>query len=160
MALTARDVMQTEVKTVPPELTLPNLERAFVDKGVSGFPVVDADGMLVGIISRSDVVRHLTVERSREEILSDYYRYGGMGDVPSESLESIGGRVGARAERVSVGEAMLRAVVTVAPGDPLPEVARKLVDHHIHRVPVVDGDRLVGIVSSLDLVRLLAEGSG
>ena len=160
MALTASHVMQTEVETVPPELTLPNLERAFMDKGVNGFPAVDGDGKLVGIISRSDVVRHLTVERSRPELLSNYYRSGGMAGVPSESLESIGERIGARVERVSVGEVMFRAIVTVAPGEPLPEVARKLVDHHIHRVPVVDGDRLVGIVSSLDLVRLLAEGLG
>lgn len=160
MALTARDVMRTEVETVGPELTLPELERAFMKKRVSGFPVIEGEGRLVGIISRSDVVRHLTVERSRAEVLSDYYRDGGMGDVPSESLESIGQQVGARVEHVPVKEVMLRAVVTVTPDELLRDVARKLIEHQVHRVPVVDGTRLVGIVSSLDLVRVLAEEQG
>lgn len=158
MALTARDVMRSEVQSVDPEMTLPELERAFMEKGMSGFPVVVGRDELVGIISRSDVVRHLTVERSRAEMLSDYYRDGGMGGIPAETLESIGQQVGARIERVPVKEVMLRAVVTASPEEPLRDVANKLVEHQIHRVPVVDEGRLIGIITSLDIVRVVAEG--
>lgn len=158
MPLTARDVMQTSVYTVPPDTLLPDLERAFMERKVTGFPVVGEGGELLGIVSRSDVVRHLTVERAREEMLSDYYRDGGMGPVAPESLDSLGRAVGARVEHVPVRDVMMQAVVVAAPDDLVDEVARTLVEHHIHRIPVVDGRKLVGIVSSLDVVRLVAEG--
>ena len=49
------------------------------------------------------------------------------------------------------------SIITVSPADSLQEVARSLIEHRIHRLPVVDAGRLVGILTSLDLVRLFAE---
>jgi CBS domain-containing protein len=53
---------------------------------------------------------------------------------------------------------MVRHLITVSPDEPLESVARALVEHRIHRVPVAEGGELRGIISSLDLVRLIAEG--
>jgi CBS domain-containing protein len=158
MSWTARDLMQTEVRTVTPQTTLVDLERRFLDDRVSGYPVVE-DGRLVGIVSRSDVVRQLSVEQSVAETFSDYYRdVAGFEEPPSQSLARIGAQVGARIEGLRVKDFMMHAPITAAPDDPLSELAKLLLEQRIHRIPVVEGGRLVGIVSSLDLVRLFAEG--
>lgn len=153
------DVMSTELQTVEPDLPLVELERKLIAHSVSGFPVVEA-GRLVGVVSRSDIVRMVDVERSREEQISDYQRMTApVGDEADESDSArTGARVGARLERMHVGDAMVRNVVTCAPDQSVQEAARVLLDHDIHRVPVTDGDQLVGILTSMDLVRLVAKG--
>jgi len=157
MGWTARDVMQAEVRTVGPGMALADLERAFLKERVTGFPVVERDGRLVGIVSRSDVVRQLSVEQSLGEQISDYYRQDGE---PSEvaALPSVGEHVGRRMEGLKVRDVMVERLVTVAPDEPLGDLARRLVKERIHRIPVVDDGRLVGIVSSIEFVRLFAEG--
>ena len=71
--LTAAHAMQTDVETVLPTMGLVDLERQFLIRGLNGFPVVE-QGKLIGIVSRSDVVRILSVERSVAEQASDFYR--------------------------------------------------------------------------------------
>lgn len=152
-----RDVMSSDVRTVEPEMRLSDLERALIEEGLSGFPVVD-DGRLVGIVSRSDVVRQLCVEQSVAETLSDYYAdLGGCASGAEESFEEIGERVGKRIEGLRVKDVMIHELVTASPEDRLVDVASTLLERHVHRIPVVEGGRLVGIVTSMDLVRLFAE---
>ena len=158
MGLTAGDVMQTGVRVVRAELPLPELERRFLEERVSGFPVVDG-GRLVGIVSRSDVVRGLCALRSEAEYVSGYYLdLSGFEQSPPEDLAALAARVGERLEHKTVRDVMSGNLITVAPGDPLSEVARTLVEHRIHRLPVTEGEVLVGIVTSLDFARLFADG--
>jgi CBS domain-containing protein len=139
-------------------MSLTELDRAFIDQQVGGFPVVD-QGRLVGIVSRSDVVRQLCVEQSLAEMVSDYYHQGVMSDnMPTQSLKEIGDQVGERLEQLHVRDVMSRRLITVPVAAGIREVARVLIDNHIHHVPVTDQQRLEGIISALDLVRLLAEG--
>ena len=157
--LTAADAMQLEVETVAPGLGLIELERRFLTLGISGFPVLE-DERLVGIVSRSDVVRILSVERSNQEQLADFDR---AFDDPSHPAETgtadVEARVGRRAEGFQVRDAMVRQVVSVQRDRPLAEVAQLMPDKHVHRLPVIDrDDRLVGLLTSLDLVRLFAKG--
>lgn len=157
MNLTARDVMRTDVQVIRPDETLAELDRELLEKRVGGFPVVEKE-RLVGIVSRSDVVRRLSIEQSLAENVSDYYRDTSGYDVdPFESLSEIGTRVGARIEDLRVRDVMSRTIISVPPDASLRELARTLLEHGIHRVPVAEGDRLVGIVTGLDLVRLIAE---
>jgi CBS domain-containing protein len=110
-------------------------------------------------VSRSDVVRGLCVERAEAEYLSAYYLdLSGFEASPPEDLAAIAARVGERIEHKTVREVMSRNLITVAPGDPLSEVARTLVERRIHRLPVTEGEVLVGIVTSLDFARLFADG--
>lgn len=149
--------MYGDVRTVPPDMSLPDLERSFYGEGVSGFPVVE-NGRLVGIVSRSDVVRRLCVEQSLAEAISDYYREVGAFEGSSlEPLDAIGRRVGARVERMHVRDVMSEPVFTATPDQTLREVARTMVEHHIHRLPVTEHGKLVGIITSLEFVRLFAE---
>jgi CBS domain-containing protein len=157
MDLTARDVMQADVQVVSPDKRVTDLDRDFLARQVGGFPVVDA-GRLVGIVSRSDVVRQLCVEQSLAENISDYYRERCEYNVdPVESLAEIGARVGARIEMLRVRDVMSRKIISVSPQHSLREVGLTLTKHGVHRVPVTEGGRLLGIVTTLDLVRLVAE---
>jgi CBS domain-containing protein len=159
MDIRVQDVMQTEVHTVDPEMSAVDLEQAFLQHRVGGFPVVER-GELVGIISRSDIVRRLSVEQAYDDHLSDYYREISFGSTEESAgaRAERGARVGARIEGLVVRDLMVQAVITAAADDPVQELARQLVARHIHRVPVTKDGALVGIVTTLDLVRLVAEG--
>lgn len=158
MDLIVKDIMQSDVQTIAPRVTLPELEDAFLREGISGFPVVD-NGELVGIVSRSDIVRQLFLEHHLAESTSDFYNDGnGFHEVPLVTFEQIASRVGERIEQLQVKDVMSRQLVKVSPEQSLREVAQVLADNSIHRVLVTQEGRLVGLVSSLDLVRLIADG--
>jgi CBS domain-containing protein len=123
---------------------------------VSGFPVVDK-GELVGIVSRSDIVRQLFLEHQAAESTSDFYfDAAGFHETPLVTFEQVADRVGERIEQLQVKDVMNRTLVKVSPDQSLAQVAQTLADHRIHRVLVCDEGRLVGIVTTLDLVRLIA----
>jgi CBS domain-containing protein len=158
MDLLVKEVMRRNVRTIAPEVTLPVLEEAFVKQGVSGFPVVDK-GELVGIVSRSDIVRQLFLEHRAATTTSDFYLdEEGFHEIPLVTFEQVADRVGERIEQLKVKDVMSRALVKVSPDQPLRVVAQMLTDNHVHRVLVTEDNRLLGLVSSLDLVRLIASG--
>lgn len=153
---TVGDLMTVEVQTVGPEMKLPDLERALMDARVSGFPVLE-NRQLVGVVSRSDVVRKLAVEQSLAETISEFYVDLGAFEPPTDSLVRIGEQVGARIADMTVAEVMHHDPVTIEADASIAEAARILVARRIHRLPVVRDGELVGLVTSLDFVRLLAE---
>jgi CBS domain-containing protein len=139
-------------------MSLPDLERALLSARVSGFPVVEG-GHLVGVVTRSDLVRTLSVEQSLGELLAEQSRDLGGAEVGAEpSLELVGRHLGRRVEELRVRDVMISSPIAVAPDAPLADVARTLVDRRIHRVLVVEDGRLLGIISSVDFVRLFADG--
>ena len=92
--LTAADVMQAAVRTVPSAMSLPELEAEFIAASITGFPVVD-DGKLVGVVSRSDVVRQICSEREITEKISDFYfDASGFHEQRTESFKEIADRIG------------------------------------------------------------------
>jgi CBS domain-containing protein len=158
MQLLARDVMQRNVGIIEAESSLAELERAFEEAEVSGFPVVHG-GRVVGVVSRADVVRQLGGKSGETPRLSTFYADLSSFEAEhvSESFADAATRGGQAADELRVSELMTESAVTVPPDASLEDVARVLVSHKIHRVLVTDDRTLVGIVSSLDLVRLLAE---
>lgn len=148
--------MKTDIKTVDPDMTLPDLERYFLQEKVSGFPVVKS-GQLVGIVSRSDIVRQICVERTIAELTSDYFQHPGEPEF-HEDLNKMAERIGDRLEHLHVKDVTIHKVFTVSPDQPIEEVASTLLEHRIHRVLVKEGDQLVGIISSNGLVELIADG--
>ncbi len=154
--LTAADVMQVVVKTVPSTMTLPELEQELMRAKVSGFPVVDA-GKLVGVVSQSDIVRQMCAERDVAEKTSDFYfDETGFHEMKLESAKEISDRIGERLEGLLVKDVMAKKTITVEIDQPLSEIASRFIDHHVHRLPVIDQGELVGIISTMDLLRLIA----
>ena len=125
----AADLMQKGVLSVSPELPVSDFEGFLTGEDISGAPVVDARGDLLGIASKTDIVRALGTEsRQLVELLP---------------------------EGLTVEDIMTRDVVCVAPEDDVKRVAQCMVEGGLHRVLVVDSDGVTGIITSFDLLRLL-----
>ncbi len=157
MNRTARDIMSSQVVSVPSSVTLVELERVLYDARISGAPVVDG-GTIVGVVSRRDIDRFVSRERSREAAASAFYATDPQmaddelprGDPTHDAFELL--------EKTRVREIMTRDVLAVEADAPIREIARLMTDQRIHRVLVVEKGALAGVVSSLDLVAVLAEG--
>jgi CBS domain-containing protein len=163
MSLRARDIMTTKVTTVSPEMSLVDLENKFLEEKISGAPVVE-DSHLVGVISRSDLVRLHAVNESFAENLCDFYQnVGPEGTSPRLSSAGftaigIGKQVAEVMHNQKVRDAMIHKIITASPDAHVNELAHEMVERHIHRILITTGDRLEGIVSASDLMRLLADG--
>ncbi len=155
MALTARDIMESQVETVDAEMSLVELDRRFLEKRVGAFPVL-RDGNVVGIVSRSDIVRQLSLEQSYAEILTAGRTQGLATTDEQESEADIRRRVGERIGSLGVASLMIEKPVSVSPSTPVKTIAEMMVSNHHHRLLVIEEGRLVGIVSSLDLAEAIA----
>ncbi len=142
----AADVMVTNVITVTPDQSVQEVAEILLTKRISGLPVVDADGKLVGIVSEGDLMRRVETGTARER---------------SWWLRLLMGREGLAQEYIRqnanrVGDVMTRSVITAEPDTPLPEVAGLLERNRIKRVPIVKDGKLVGILSRANLLQALA----
>jgi len=106
-----------------------------------------------------DEVYTARLERSLGEAMADAYRDQTDASFASESQAAIADEIGRRMERRRVREVMIQDVVTVSPELPVTKAAQLLIERRIHRLPVVENGKLVGIVSSLDFTRLVAEAA-
>ena len=92
MKLLVKEIMQRNIRTIAPGVPLPELEQTLLMDGVSGFPVVDK-GKLVGIVSRSDIVRQLYLEHYAAESTSDFYfDDSGFHETPLVTFQQIADR--------------------------------------------------------------------
>jgi CBS domain-containing protein len=105
------------------------------------------------------VVRQLCLERSLGEAMADAYRAQTDARFAAESQAAIAEEIGVRMERRRVRDVMIQDVVCVPPDLPVAKAAQLLLERRIHRLPVVENEKLVGIVSSLDFAKLVAEAS-
>jgi CBS domain-containing protein len=143
MDYVASTVMQKDVKTVPPSMTVADLEACFVRQQVSGFAVVDDSGKLVGVASRSVVIRELSppeFEISRMAFTDE--ENGGTAKAMSQRLAET---IGERANTLRVKDIMNTDVVTVGPNDCIHKAADLMYRERIHRIFVVRNDQLLGI---------------
>lgn len=148
--LRARDVMQRNVVCVQASDPLEEVERVLADERISGVPVLDEDGQMLGVLSAKDLVRRHAEDTEVPEDL-------GFQDtvLEAEDTEPVAYRRSQRGELVA-GDVMTTEVVTIAPDQDLVAVARTMVERQVHRLLVVEHGRLVGIVSTMDLLRPLA----
>ncbi len=151
MALCARDIMQAEVQSVSPTMTMEDLEDLLLKERIGGVPVLE-NGALVGVVSRSDFVRAAGLERSLAGAVDD------AADQSGSAGHGGSARSGARVFHARTArDIMAPDVVTVTLDTPLEEVARVLAKRHLHRVLVTEGTKVLGVISTLDIVRLVAD---
>ena len=153
MARTARDVMQTYLISVNPETPLLEVHRLFVDEEINGAPVVDETGRLLGVISSVDLLRAVEEEHDAASADSSYLR--DFLEVSGPDWQGGSDDFQARLGERTVSDAMTRGGITVTPDAAISDVAATLRKHRIHRVFVVDGEQLCGVISTFDLVALL-----
>jgi len=153
MKTTAKDIMSTDVTTVDFEDRLTDVYQIFVEKEISGAPVVGDGDRLVGVVSIRDLLRAIE-EESDPGLDESYYFHNYDNWARTEGLseiEDFQDRLGRR----TVAEVMTNNVISVAPNAPISKIAALVRKNHIHRVLVLDDDKLVGLVSLFDLIRLL-----
>jgi CBS domain-containing protein len=158
MAILARDIMERDVRTVDPDMSLAALEDTLLQHRIGGAPVVE-HGELIGIVSRSDIVRTLSLDRSLTGLVSDFYRQ--IVDFSGEPAANAWKRAQGVEEHLAkrqVRDAMTPELITVPPDATLAQVARLMVERHIHRLLVTTGKQLLGLISSTDLVQLIVDG--
>jgi CBS domain-containing protein len=147
--------MQTHLISVNPETPLLAVHRLFVDEEITGAPVVDETGRLLGVISSVDLLRAVEEEHDAASAGSRHFQdiLEFSGPEWQEGPDNFQDRLGEQ----TVSDAMTRGGITVAPETTVSDVAATLRKHRIHRVFVVDGDQLCGVISTFDLVALLEE---
>jgi CBS domain-containing protein len=133
------DVMTTSVVTATPETGFQDLVATMAEHHVSGVPVVDGGGRIVGIVSEADLLREGSEDRRRTRALDWFLQ-------PARTED-------ARTRQHDAGAIMTTPVVTVQPHTSIWEAIRKLREAGVKRLPVVDGEgQLLGIVSRVDLL--------
>jgi CBS domain-containing protein len=142
----ASDVMTTAVITVTPEMAVREVAKLLLEEGISGAPVIDATGKIVGMISEGDLIHRTEVdtEKPRRSWWLDLLSSGRDAE---DYVKSHG---------LKVGDVMTWEVISVDEATPLSEIATLLETRRIKRVPVMRADQLVGIVSRANLLQALA----
>lgn len=149
---TAYDLMSPDVFTIPAGTPLADAAEQLVERHISGAPVV-AGGKVVGVLSLFDLVSHSAFGERRHH---GYYSYpprvdDGGGILWEGHLEQ------AIKSGATVDSVMTRDLISVAPEEPIPAVAKLMVDRHIHRVLVMNDGKLVGLLSTTDILAYVAE---
>jgi len=142
----AAEIMVTNVITVTPNQSVQEVAEILLERRISGVPVLNAAGELVGIVSEGDLMRRADA---------------GTGHRRSWWLRLLMGREGLAQEFVrenarKVADIMTQHVITASPETPVSDLAELLERNAIKRVPIVDGRKVVGIVSRANLLQALA----
>jgi CBS domain-containing protein len=171
-----RNIMQTDVVTTGPEMSVYELSKLFAEHNITGAPVVNVEGEVLGVVSMTDVIRLAAdetdirvaprpfitaaaaladAEAEEEEDLVYYFRHisapgAGAGPAADWATESD-------LDRYDVRSIMTPANFYVAPDATLGELAGFLLRGRIHRALVMEDDKLVGIVTTVDVLRAVAD---
>jgi len=141
--MTVRDVMTRAVVSVQRGTPIRDVAQVLVDHAISGVPVVDVDGAVLGVVSEADF---LVKEQGRDAV-----RHRPLARILGESRESQVQLV--KLAALTAADAMTAPAVTIQSGRPITEAAAVMTARGVNRLPVVDDGRLVGIVTRADLVR-------
>ncbi len=143
----AENLMTADLVTVSPDASVVEAAELMLQHRVSGLPVVDASGTLVGMITSGDLLR-------RTEIGTEAHR-GGFADFQA-GHERVAADY-ARAHGKQVGRVMTTALHTVDADAPITEIVDMMDRHDVKRVPVIRQGKLVGLVSRTDILRAFAK---
>ncbi len=178
---TVREIMRTELVTVGPDTSVHDLSTLLADNQITGAPVVDVDGDVLGVVSMTDIIRlaggepDISVapkplvagefsiealpedEYEEEQDVVDYFQLVHAPPVPPGAAGVW--TAASDLDQYEVGEIMTPANFHIHPDADLRELAAFLLRGRIHRALVMEDDRLVGIVTTVDLIRTMAEAT-
>ncbi len=150
MGYLARDVMHKNLIAVHEDTDLRDLAKLFLEKAITGAPVVDDNGDMVGVVSQTDLIYYSLTRDDELRMSSDFYH--------NVRIEGQHLQRGFQIEDVNTGRAsdvMTPVVHSVTETATVESVARLMTRRHIHRVVVRKGLKATGIISALDVLKVL-----
>lgn len=143
--MNAADIMVKDVVTVGPDAPVMDIAALMLERHISGLPVVDGNGRVLGIVSEGDLIR-------RPEIETDRVKLGWLRLLVSDEARA---RDFVKHHGRTAREVMTQPALSVAVDTPLAEVVRLMERHRVKRLPVVERGKLAGLVTRTDLLRAL-----
>ena len=135
-----RDIMAQNVITVSPDTSLREAGKILKEKKISGMPVVERDGSLVGVITITDILK----------IIKEIYQWQQI-EKSSTGLK-ISDLIETQSLNKKVGDVMTRSVFTLEAGRNVNELMRLVFTKNIHTIPITEDGKLVGVVGKHDLI--------
>jgi CBS domain-containing protein len=145
MTMRARDIMTKGVVTVSPETDIAEAVKLMLDRQISGVPVIDSSGRLIGILTEGDLMRRAELVTGRQSWW--------INPISSPEQEA---KAYVKAHGLKVKDVMTKEVVTITEQEPLDRIAMVFEERGIKRTPVMRSGKVVGIVSRANLLRSLA----
>lgn len=154
--LTAKEVMNPNVISVPAEWTIEELSQFLIDRAITGAPVKNANGSLIGVVSLTDIVRHNSASEInlKTEGPHDYYQHGWEDRFTPEDWAAF--RVTAKPQ-TRVRDIMTSMIFKVDENTSLKEVADTMIDGRVHRLFVTRGGQVIGIVTTMDMLKAIRD---
>lgn len=151
--ITAGDVMNPNVLLVQEDMTVEELASFLVENEISGAPVADPSGRLVGVVSVTDLAQSVAegADLAADRSNPDFFVREWGDTLSRDEIEEL--RFGGNEMRVR--DIMTPAVYSIDQDTPIPELAETLINGRIHRLLVTSGEKVVGIVTTSDLLGLL-----
>lgn len=150
MSKTVADVMSHDPIVVKPDTPLKEAVQILAERRISGLPVVDDAGHLVGIISETDLMWQETgvTPPAYVMFLDSIIYLQNPGSYERDLHKALG---------QTVGEVMSKSPLTISPNKPLKEAAKIMQEHKVHRLPVLDSEgHVIGILTRGDIIRAMA----
>jgi len=144
--LKAKDIMNTGVITVSPDTTVEELGRLFIEKGISGAPVVDSENRLFGIVTENDLIN----QNRRFHIPTLVRLFDAM--IPIEGDATIEKEI-RRMSASKVSEICTTEVITVDPETSLQDIASIMSEKGVHHLPVMSSGKIAGIIGKMDVIK-------
>ncbi len=148
----AKDIMKTEVITVRSETSIEDLGRMFIEKNISGAPVVTESGVLCGVVTENDLIS----QNTRFHIPTILRIFDAI--IPLVSSAKMEKEI-KKMTATTVGEICSEEIVTVGEETSLEDIATIMTDKKIHLLPVVENDKVVGIIGKKDVIRGISGGA-
>ena len=150
--LKARDIMTTDVVTVTPQTGVRELAALLLERHISGAPVVDEAGKVLGVVTERDLVfLNKKVHLPTAVAILDAFVFLESPEKTARELKKMAG--------TKVGDICSQTLISVSPETSLEELATLMAEQKVHTLPVMAGDTLVGVIGKADIIRTIAQGS-
>ena len=154
--LIAKDIMNTSVISVQDDLSVHELANFFTEKMISGAPVVNKDGKLVGVVSLSDIVRNderrTAIVNDKQE--SDYYLSGWEDNLNSDEIQELHLE---EDDSLTVRNIMTPLIFKVKETELISAMSNIMIGGRIHRLLVTRDEKVVGIITTLDMLKAIRD---
>lgn len=145
-----QDIMQTNVITISPNTEIKEIAKILCDHHISGVPVIDLFGNLIGIVSEGDLLHKETNPRVPDAVgfLGALIYYRGVKRYESDLKKLVA---------LKASEIMTQEVITIDKNATIEEAASLMINQNVKRLPIMDNGKLIGIISRKDVIKVLLE---